>query len=131
MTAYKGKERRKFRRVKVRLVVVYRVNEPLDVRLRIGDQQAQAAIDDISEGGIAVLSENSIPPQTHLWVRFTLALSEEKAVDFFGTIELLGQVCYCKALAPNKYKVGVKFLNIDDNSKGWIADFINILETKI
>ncbi len=54
---YNGAERRRFKRYKINLIVVYRKDEPLDVTIVDGENEQKASMLDISEGGMSILTK--------------------------------------------------------------------------
>ncbi len=124
-----GKERRKFGRVQVSLSIVYRKDESPEVRIRSGDKEASASMIDISEGGIGIISELQVASRTNLWIRFTLSKAEQKGISFFGTVEVLGEVCYCEQISEFAYRMGISFVKVDERSRKDIANFVRSLAT--
>lgn len=126
---YKGQERRKFKRVKVKLVVIYRKDRPLDVTIHEGDKEVKATMLDISEGGISILTEADIPVSTTILIRFTLIKTDKDHADFYGNMELRGEVRYNR-LTGKSHRVGICFLDISDADKHNIADFVQTIESQ-
>jgi c-di-GMP-binding flagellar brake protein YcgR len=125
---YSGVERRRHKRVRVRLNVVFRKNEPLDVRIRTLEGETRAQMVDISESGMAIISNVAIPIATVLWIRFTLSKAEKESVSFYGTAEVLGKVVNSAPHGHDVFRLGILFLEVDDVSKREIANFVSVLE---
>ena len=125
---YDGIERRKHKRVKVRLNVIFRKNEPLEVRLRTLDSESRASMVDISEGGMSILSNLNIPVSTVLWIRFTLSKGDKESVSFYGTVEVLGKVVNSSVSGQDSYRLGITFLEMDEVSKREIGNFVAVLD---
>ena len=125
---YDGIERRKHKRVKVRLNVIFRKNEPLEVRLRTLDSESRASMVDISEGGMSILSNLNIPISTVLWIRFTLSKGDKESVSFYGTVEVLGKVVNSSVSGQDIYRLGITFLEMDEVSKREIGNFVAVLD---
>lgn len=127
---YSGAERRRFRRVKVNLVVMYREDEPLDVRIRAGHQEHQATVIDISEEGIAVLADVNIPPMTILCVRFSLADNKKNGIDFYGAEDVKGKVLHTTPSDTDHFRIGIQFCDLSKNDRIQIRNFVDIVEKK-
>lgn len=125
---YLGQERRKFKRIKVNLSLMYRKTEPMEVRIRTADSESTAPVLDISEGGVCILTSANLPIGSTLWIRFTLSHPQKKGVGYFGTVELLGQVRYTAAAGPVAFRVGVSFVKVDEVSKKDIMNFIQTVD---
>jgi c-di-GMP-binding flagellar brake protein YcgR len=131
MGEYTGSDRRRFKRVKVSVTVVYRKDAPLDVRVRNSNFESEATMLDISEGGMALVTNINIPISTIMWVRFTLTKVEGKAINFYGDIELLGKVCNSVLIAENSYRIGIQFIEVKEKVSNDIRNFVNALENSL
>ncbi|MDD1778551.1 MAG: PilZ domain-containing protein [Candidatus Helarchaeota archaeon] len=131
MSEYSGVERRKYRRVKVNLTIVYRKNESPNVRIRDDKGENDAAMVDIGEGGIAIITTVNVLVGTELLIRFTLVEAAGEKGGFYGDFELLGKVTSNITVDKDSYRLGIVFLNIDDRIKGNIANFVNTIESRL
>lgn len=131
MAEFIGKERRRFKRVKVGVTVVYRKDAPLDVRIRNSDLESQAKMLDLSEGGMALVTNIDIPISTIMWVRFTLTKAEGKAINFYGDIELLGKVCNSVLIEGDSHRLGIEFIEVKEKVISDIRNFVNALESSL
>ncbi len=128
MSKYSGAERRKFKRVELGLTLIYRKDAPLDVNVRSSDIESRAKMLDLCEGGLSIVTDVNIPVSTVLWVKFTLSKVENKGVNYYGNMELLGEVRYCTAVGENNYRVGIAFVNMNDKVKVDVANFVISVE---
>ncbi|MCX7926615.1 MAG: PilZ domain-containing protein [Candidatus Omnitrophica bacterium] len=119
-----GKEKRKHRRIKVNLSVIYRVARPTALRMSIGNHETRATMLDLSIGGIAVLTNYDIPQGTQLLIKFTLFSVETEDVIFYGPMNISGEVRYNMPLGANEYRLGIYFKHIDKEDQEQIAQFI-------
>ncbi|MBU2103075.1 MAG: PilZ domain-containing protein [Candidatus Omnitrophota bacterium] len=126
-----GSERRRFRRVRVNLVVVYREDEPLDVRIRAGGVEHASTMVDICEEGISILTDINVSVATVLWIRFTLAEPKSKGLDFYGTAEIKGKVLYSMLIPTGHYRLGIHFFDLKDKERRLIANFVDIVDKKL
>ncbi len=127
-------DRRKFRRVRANLTITYRVDEPLSVRLIVGGKDIEAAMVDLSEGGVSALTNHDIPASTIILIRFTLFKVDKKDVSFYGPVEIMGEVRYCAELSKNEYRLGICFTKMEERDRIEIRNFIetaiNLLKPK-
>lgn len=128
MNKYPDTERRKFKRVKLGITLIYRKDTPLDVKVRSSDMDSRAKMIDLGEGGVSILTDVNIPAATILWIKFTLSKVENKSVSYYGNMELLGKVSYCTPVENNNYRVGIAFIDVKDKLKVDIANFMISVE---
>ncbi len=127
---YKGPERRKYKRHKVKLTVMFRKDASIEARLRLGEQESEATMIDLSEGGVSILAGADIPEGTPLWIKFTLARTEKEGVNFYGSVELSGEV-RDKIAIGHGYRLGIAFKKVDETCRKEIIDFLNLVESCI
>ncbi|MDD5255675.1 MAG: PilZ domain-containing protein [Candidatus Omnitrophica bacterium] len=123
--SFQGSDRRRFKRARVSLTVVYRVNEPLSARMLTSDKEVQATVVDLSEGGMAAITNYPITSGTVLLIRFTLFKVDKDDVSFYGPVEITGEVRYNILLDKDQYRLGIEFIKIDDQDRREIASFVN------
>ena len=122
---YPGEERRRSSRASVGFIVAYRVNQPLQVNMLVGNSEVQAIMHNLSEEGMAILTDYNIPVSAVVAAKFILvndqALNEEDRVN---TIEVVGEVRYSRFIKERSYRLGVQFTNISDSDRRFISEFI-------
>ena len=128
--SYNGPERRRFKRFKVKLTVLFRKDAAVEARLRAGDQESEATMIDLSEGGVSILTGADIAEGTRLWIKFTLTRAENEGINFYGSIELSGEVRN-KISIGHGYRLGIFFQKVDEKSRKEITDFLNLVESCI
>lgn len=121
---YSGEEKRRFRRARVSMTVVYRANQPLSARMLTADKEVQATIVDLSEGGMAILTNYAVQTDTVLLMRFTLFRVEKEDVSFYGPVSITGEVRYNTMIDNDLYRVGISFTEISQEDKRQISDFV-------
>ncbi len=128
-TPYFGPERRSFSRLRLRLAVVYQVNKPLTLRMQIGDKEILATALDLSEGGVAISTNFDIPAQTNLLIKFTLFKVDPNGhVNFYGPMEIIGEVRSNVLAEDQMRRLGICFTNIDDKDKKEIINFVKLTQ---
>jgi len=120
-------ERRRFRRARVSLTVIYRVNEPLTTRMLTADKEIKATIVDLSEDGMAIITDYPIAASTILLIRFTLFKVDKDDVCFYGPVEITGEVRYNIPLDTDLYRLGIHFTQIEERDRQEIASFVRVV----
>jgi len=109
---YNGIERRSQKRVRVNCTVVYRLNEPPSARFIMQGKDIQARMVDVSQGGMAMITDYDIPVSTMLSMRFTLLNVNKEAVTFSGPMDVTGEVSSNVALEKDEHRLGIDFTKI-------------------
>jgi len=123
---YSGKERRKFKRVDANFIAFYRVKFPLAVRMRFGNTDIDASTLNISEGGMAVLTDFDIPALSVVTVRFIMV--DENAANSESrtrSIEVKGEVRYDLWMEQERvHRLGIQFIGLSEDDCNFIANFV-------
>ncbi len=106
---YAGTERRTSKRMRVNCTVIYRANQPVDTRFALHGEDIHAKMLDISQNGMALVTDQDIPIFTVLSMRFTLLKVDEKLVKFSGPMDITGEVRSNTVLADKKHRLGIYF----------------------
>ena len=123
---YKGPERRKHKRLKVNFLVIYSVRKPIDVIMIVGSQVKTAMMLDLSESGMAIVTNYDIPISTILEIKFTLINTHAHDEDRIKTIEIIGQVRYNVQAEKDVHRLGIYFTQITEEDRSAIARFVNL-----
>lgn len=125
-------EKRKFQRINVSFTIMYKVNSPLTVRMVAGEKKEAAIALDISEGGMGVLISYDIAVSTIVTVKFAMVnLDTSRIEDQYRSMELEGEVRYSfYAKEKNAYRLGINFINISNDERNFIANFIKTFSAK-
>jgi c-di-GMP-binding flagellar brake protein YcgR len=127
--SYSGNDRRRFQRLRMNLSVIYRVDQPVTVRMMIGEKEVEATTLDLSEGGMGLLTEYNIPAGTSLFIKFTLfKVSSDGKVNFYGPVVIGGEV-RSSVLSEKKYRLGICFSQIEPQDKTEMASFLSMTKT--
>jgi c-di-GMP-binding flagellar brake protein YcgR len=125
--SYAGADRRKNKRVRVSLSVIYRVNEPVTVRLLTANKEIKAIMLDLSPEGMSISTDYEIPVATILVMRFSLFKVEKEDVSFYGPVEITGEVKYNNK-EDGQMRLGIEFVKIDEEDKRQIANFARMAQ---
>jgi len=121
---FSGRDRRKFKRLKVDFTVIYRVDRPITIRMLVGDREIEALMLDLSEGGMSILTRYNIPTATILAMRFTFIDLTAYKESRSRRIDIIGDVRYNKLANKKEHRLGICFTQINDQDRLAIADFV-------
>ena len=122
MAPLKYREKRRFPRVSVEFDLIYKLNSPPQIVMKIEDQERHASLLSISESGMAIQSDQQIPEATELEMLFHLIFKDRQTPPMYA----VGQVRYNNLLPGSKgYRIGIQFINIDEADRKTIADFVH------
>lgn len=125
--AYGGAERRRFTRLPVSFTVFYRVNAPAVIRIRIRDREVIALASDISEGGMAIVTDCEIPVVSLITVKFVML--NDRAFDpgkQSQSITVEGEVRYNSVERQGReYRMGLNFLDLSEEDRRFICNFVS------
>lgn len=122
---YTGQDRRRFQRLDLNVIVVYRVDEPPLVRIQIGEKEIEASMLNLSEGGMALVTRYNLPAWTVLSIKFTLSrIDKDGKVVFYGPMEIRGEVRSSMPLEKNEFRVGICFTEMSQRDRAEIANFV-------
>lgn len=124
---YSAKDRRRFQRLELNITVYYRVKEPLNIKVMVGDKEIEATMLDLSVGGIGILTKFDIPARTILLIKFTLAkMNKQGQISFYGPMDIDGEVRYNILEDKNQHRLGIRFIKIDKLDQVEIAKFVKM-----
>ncbi len=106
---YTGIDRRSHKRLRMNCTVIYRMNEPVSTRFIMGGKDVEAKMVDISQGGMAMVTNYDIPIATELSMRFTLLKVNKEIVNLSGPVEITGEVRSSVPLEKNEHRLGIYF----------------------
>ncbi|MCK4518814.1 MAG: PilZ domain-containing protein [Candidatus Omnitrophica bacterium] len=125
---YSNMEKRKSERVEVSFTVTYRVNKPPTIFMLVGGKEVCALMMDLSEGGMALLTEYEMPAGTELSIKFTLINFEADKEHYVWLMEIVGKVIYCGPGEKGESRLGINFTQIEKKDRAAIADFVKTIK---
>ena len=124
---YTGRERRRYKRLKVNFIVTYNVSSPFKIRMSVGNREVYANMFDLSEGGMGILTNYNIPPASIILLRFILInLYAYQAKNRSVLLDITGEVVYSIELDRNEHRVGIRFTDVDEEDRRTIANFVKL-----
>lgn len=109
-----GKDRRRFQRLNLNLIVWYKALHPQDLCQILGPTDLAAITLDISPFGMAFMSKYNIPTFSDLGLKFIVFGSHRDSYESLAVpIEVKAKVRSCKPFEADGYRVGVSFDDID------------------
>jgi hypothetical protein len=106
---YCGAERRAAKRERMNCTVIYRTDKPMDARFSLRGQDLHAKMVDISQNGMAMITDQDIPISTVLSMRFTLLKVKDELVKFSAPMEITGEVRSNTLLTDSQRRLGIYF----------------------
>lgn len=122
---YSGPERRRFKRIRVNFMVLFSQDNLLS-KLRIAKtKETYAVMVDMSEGGMAILTDNEVSVGTSLELKFTIPpISRVTYMNRPIPIAAKGIVKYTKSAGRDGYRIGIEFTDIRPGDSSIISDFV-------
>jgi c-di-GMP-binding flagellar brake protein YcgR len=121
---FKDKERRRHKRVKVNFIIIYRIRKPLKILMFIGYKEVSTLMLDLSEGGMAIVTNYDIPVSGVMVIKFTLIDAYAQKNDRVRTMEITGEVRNNRQAEKGEYRLGVSFTQISEEDRLAIAKFV-------
>jgi c-di-GMP-binding flagellar brake protein YcgR len=96
----------------------------LDAEITVGDVVAAGRTHDISKGGFSMLAKKAVPVHAPGQVKLALVFSEN---EFSEQLVLPATAMWCTPI-KNAYQIGVKFVMLDPQNRGYLDLFIKFLD---
>lgn len=120
-------DQRKFERRSINITITYQIDKPLHVKVKFGDEEIEATTLDLSEAGMAIVTQNDIPVSTLINIEFMIHESDQQTnFTLYKSIKVKGEVKSNNFLAENKHRLGIHFRQIEDEDKKELARFVNL-----
>lgn len=127
---YNGPERRKFKRVKVNFTLTYRAGAPLSTRITIdGNNAVDALMLDLSQEGMAFLTNSNIPMGTPVMLRWTLIDFSVNNDERVKNMDMTAKVVSNAKVSAGEYRLGIQFTQISSEDENVIAEFVKNKES--
>ena len=115
---HKDSERRKAARMGVQFIVSYKIDRPAEDHMWVGDKDIDALMLDLSESGMAILTNYDIPVSTILLIKFTLINLYANKDERAHSIEIRGKVLHNVLSEDEKeHRLGISFIQIIKEDK--------------
>jgi c-di-GMP-binding flagellar brake protein YcgR len=88
------------------------VNEPVSTRFIMQGKDVEARMLDVSQGGMAMVTNYDIPVATVLSMRFTLLKVDKEIINFSGPLQVTGEVRSNIPLEKDEHRLGINFTKI-------------------
>ncbi len=124
---YSIKDRRKFQRLELNITVYYRIKEPLNIKVMVGDKEIEATMLNISAGGMGIVTKLNIPAYSIILIKITLAkMDKQGKLSSSEPMEVVGEVRYNVLEDDKQYRLGIRFIGIEKQDQVKIENFIKI-----
>ncbi len=122
-----GPNKRRSSRIAVNFDIIYKLKSLPEVHMKVDESERYALMLDISEQGMAIETDYQVPELSELEITLHLIFKDRQT----DPMHVVGGVRYNLYLADRKkYRLGIKFLQIDDDIKQEILDFIKYVFSK-
>jgi c-di-GMP-binding flagellar brake protein YcgR len=109
-----GKDRRRFQRLNLNLVVWYKIIKSSQAPNALGSAEREAITVDISPFGMAFMSSFNIPAFTDLALKFIIFSSQDGSYSNLAIpLEVIAKVRSCAPAEKGEFRIGVSFTNIE------------------
>jgi hypothetical protein len=124
-SGYSGPDRRGYKRIRVNFMVLYKSEDSLEkIKISRG-KEIYALMLDLSEKGMAVLTEYDIPVSALLDLKFTMpALHKVTYLNRPIPIAVRGRVMYSRNMGKDGFRIGILFTEIGAGDRDLIKDFV-------
>ncbi len=126
---YAGKDRRKFKRVKANSMITLKISSLAEVltevQVEIRGGNIAGVMIDISEGGIALITEQNIPVSALTMVKFFLYNDSPLSKESNRTIEPRAEIRYNLKLKEREHRLGLAFRILSDDDRLFIANYVS------
>lgn len=113
-------------RLNINLKLISRIDEEIEQRFSLSRGNTfEVDTVDISALGIGILSKYFLPKGLRIEVDI-----DGQAFGLDGLMKIKGEVRFCQYIKASVYRCGVKFINISDEYREKIADFISNYERR-
>jgi c-di-GMP-binding flagellar brake protein YcgR len=111
-STYVGQERRGNKRLRMNCTIIYRVNEPVSTRFIMHGKDVEARMLNVSQGGMAMVTNYDIPVATVLSMRFTLLKVDKEIINFSGPLQVTGEVRSNILAEKDEHRLGICFTKV-------------------
>lgn len=119
------RDARRFQRLTLNTAIEFRRYRDYQRQIYYEDKKIEAMALDISEGGMGLLTKTFIPQRTFLEIWISLSgLNQEGQVVYYGPMRVLGKVIWIVPWDNQSFRLGITFLEMQDEDRKTIASFI-------
>ncbi len=124
-------EKRRSKRLRANFTIFYQVDKPPTVVMNVGyGIEIESLMLDLSEGGMAILTNYDLPVNTVLLIKFILINRALQGDNRVIKLSMTGIVCYNQLCENEEHRLGIRFSEISEKDKQAIADFIRSYSLK-
>ncbi|MBD3246971.1 MAG: hypothetical protein GF333_08215 [Candidatus Omnitrophica bacterium] len=118
-------ERRKHSRAKVDFTLTYAFQRPFLIQIVMGKREFEAEMVDLSEGGLALLTQERLSDEDRLKIKFTLVNPTVTSMeDRMLEMNITGKIVYQKKAGGGNYRIGIAFEDIASQDKKAICNYV-------
>lgn len=106
-------------RVRIDATIMVEIDMGMKEKVRILREPQKAVVVDISAVGIGIIAPIFFPKNALVVVQL-----DTSSLNFDKSARIIGEVRYCRPTRAEKYRVGVKFLEIEKSLLDKIKDYV-------
>lgn len=119
-------DRRRFKRMRVRLSAVYSIIGPDYVKSILEDGEFEAKTMDVSEGGISLIADHYLPRKTIIRIKLIVfEIDNSGSANFYEPVTAIGNVTSVQEWDDDQYRLGVYFQEISYEDQQKLVDIMN------
>ncbi len=124
---FSPKDRRRFQRLELNIAVFYRVHEPPQIKIMVGEQEIEATMINVSVGGMAMLTRYNIPIFSILLIKFGLfKMDKQGRIIPYGDVRVTGEVRNNILRDNSQYRLGIRFDKMERQHKVELGKFVQM-----
>ncbi len=103
-----------------------RFDVKLSAELTLGDEVFTATTRDISEGGVGLDLDRSLPEETELGISLFLVVDDVED-ERSQPLLVRGFVAWCAERDEGEWSAGIRFADVAANQKQWLKQFLEFI----
>jgi c-di-GMP-binding flagellar brake protein YcgR len=103
-----------------------RFDVKLSAELTLGDDVFTATTRDISEGGVGLDLDRSLPEETELGINLFLVVDDVED-ERSQPLKVRGFVAWCAERDEGEWAAGIRFAEVAANQKQWLKQFLEFV----
>ncbi|MFH1578217.1 MAG: PilZ domain-containing protein [Candidatus Omnitrophota bacterium] len=121
------KDRRRLQRLRLNIMVHYRVDQPLHIKVMVGDKEIEAKMLDVNVGGMGLLTDFDIPIHSLLRISFSFfRMNKSGEISLYGPLEVTGQVRNNILQENHQHRLGIRFDKMAKQDQGHLGKFVQM-----
>ncbi|MBU1083667.1 MAG: PilZ domain-containing protein [Candidatus Omnitrophota bacterium] len=117
-------DKRRFPRAGAKFLMEYKVCRPIEAVKMAGTDNKNALMMDLGEGGAAFVAEYNLPVGSVLEIKFMIITRDYSGKAQHKKIVIMSEVKNSTSLGRNEYRIGIEFMQMDDEKRKVLDAFV-------